>query len=181
MKDLRFCSCCSKFKEPSEFYIDAYRKDGLQRQCKTCTFARAHARMLAKPESKKKDDRNHYLRNRERLIRAAIEREKNNKEPHRKAAAKWRKSRPCYSALVSARYRVSKLNATPGWANSFFISEIYHLAKLREKATGFKWHVDHIVPLRSKLVCGLHWEGNLQVIPAILNLVKGNYSWPDKP
>jgi hypothetical protein len=70
------------------------------------------------------------------------------------------------------------LRATPAWANHFFIEEAYDLAQRRTKSTGIKWHVDHIVPLRSKRVCGLHVENNLQVIPARTNLEKGNRVWP---
>lgn len=71
--------------------------------------------------------------------------------------------------------------ATPSWANHFFISEAYQLAALRTALTGIKWHVDHIVPLRSKRVCGLHVEKNLQVIPGIQNQEKNNSYWPDMP
>ena len=42
------------------------------------------------------------------------------------------------------------------------------------KNTAEKWHVDHIVPLQGKNVCGLHVEYNLKVIPAIDNLKKSN-------
>ena len=46
---------------------------------------------------------------------------------------------------------------------------------------GFKWEVDHIVPLQSKLVCGLHVHNNLQVITALENIKKHNKVWPDMP
>ena len=82
---------------------------------------------------------------------------------------------------ASARRHAKKLNATPKWANHFVIEEAYDLAQRRTKATGFKWHVDHIVPLQSTFVCGLHVENNLRVIPAVVNVEKSNRHWPDMP
>ena len=79
----------------------------------------------------------------------------------------------------SAKRYASKTNATPAWANPFFISEIYALARARTKHTKIQWHVDHIVPLRSKNVCGLHCEHNLRVVPASVNREKNNVYWPD--
>lgn|SRR5574343_184031 len=54
------------------------------------------------------------------------------------------------------------------------VSEAHLLRKLRNKVTGFDWHVDHIQPLKGKNICGLHIWSNLQVIPKIHNLKKGN-------
>lgn len=73
------------------------------------------------------------------------------------------------------------MNATAAWANLFFIDEIYDLARLRTKHLGVVHHVDHIVPLQHPLVCGLHVEHNLRVIPALDNLRKKNLWRPDMP
>ena len=52
--------------------------------------------------------------------------------------------------------------------------EAHDLRKRRNLLTGFEWHVDHILPLKGKTICGLHIWSNLQVIPKITNLKKGN-------
>ena len=78
-------------------------------------------------------------------------------------------------------YMATKRGATPLWFDKVLVEEAYHLAQLRTKAIGFQWHVDHIVPLQSPIVCGLHTIENLQVIPGALNLAKGNRMWPQMP
>jgi hypothetical protein len=82
-------------------------------------------------------------------------------------------------AGFTARRRAQKAKATPLWINEFFVEEAYSLSALRTKQTGIKWEVDHIVPLVSELVCGLHAEHNLQVIPESENRSKSNRHWPD--
>jgi len=104
-----------------------------------------------------------------------------NKSRNNENTARWYKKNKDRGAAKRAKYRLSKTFATPKWSNEFFIREIYHLAQLRTKATGYKWSVDHIVPLKSPLVCGLHVHNNLQVIPSSLNSIKGNRHWPDMP
>jgi hypothetical protein len=64
---------------------------------------------------------------------------------------------------------------------SLFIKEANHLAQIRTRATGVLHEIDHVVPLRSKIVCGLHAETNIRVIPAFENRSKGNRHWPDMP
>ena len=81
----------------------------------------------------------------------------------------------------SAKRRASKRNAAPAWANKEAIEAIYAKAKQFSELTGEAFHVDHIVPLTSDTVSGLHWEGNLQILSGFDNLSKGNKTWPDMP
>lgn len=68
-----------------------------------------------------------------------------------------------------------------GELSEFILSEIYDLRDLRNHHTNVTWHVDHIIPLQSLLVCGLHCGFNLRVIPAEENIKKGNRWWDDMP
>ena len=80
------------------------------------------------------------------------------------------------TAYLSSR-RSKKLNATPKWLTDFHFDQIlnfYTHAKECELLTGDKYHVDHIIPLQGKDVCGLHVPWNLQILPSDVNLKKNN-------
>ena len=100
---------------------------------------------------------------------------------YRERHKQWLRANRGLKNASEGERRAAKLQATPKWANKFFMQEAYRLASLRTKVTGITWHVDHIVPLKSKFVCGLHVEHNLQVIPGVENIRKKNRYWPDMP
>ena len=77
----------------------------------------------------------------------------------------------------TAKRRSTKLNATPPWLTDEHkkeITRIYKNCLEISKQTGVQHHVDHIVPLKGKEVCGLHVPWNLQILTATENLSKNN-------
>lgn len=78
----------------------------------------------------------------------------------------------------SARRRASIRNANVSWANKKKINEFYLEAKRLTIETGVKHHVDHIYPLTSDVICGLHNEFNLQVLTSFENPSKHNRFTP---
>lgn len=71
----------------------------------------------------------------------------------------------------------ARLMRVPPWLtreHAAQMAAMYQGAAELSASTGIKHHVDHIVPLQGKLVCGLHVPWNLQVITAEANMRKGN-------
>ncbi len=140
--------------------------------------ARRAAEYRAKnPELIKEQKRNYYLLNKDKILQKAKEYASKNKDRilnyHR---SRYEKMPELYIANEVKR-RARKLLATPKWdieLTRFIELEAVKLCRIRQQYTGIKWHIDHVIPLRGKTVSGLHVWNNIAVIPAVVNLSKGN-------
>ena len=96
------------------------------------------------------------------------------REYEREQNRKWKAANPEKCAAHGAARRARRLKPTPAWADLSEIEKFYNLARRLMETTGEEHHVDHIIPLQGRRVCGLHVETNLQVLTAADNLAKGN-------
>lgn len=85
------------------------------------------------------------------------------------------KVRPSGGKEVWAKYT----RARPPWATWKECNVFWDVSAATTAATGVQHSVDHIVPLRHPLVCGLHCPANLRIAPLRANQAKSNNWWPD--
>lgn len=101
-----------------------------------------------------------------------------NPEKVKAKALRHIKKHPDAYTARSVASVAKRAKRVPQWLTSddrWVMREAYNLAKLRTNVFGFVWEVDHIIPLRGKLVSGLHVPTNLQVIPKTDNRRKRNH------
>ena len=161
-------------------------------KCVECTAAQSTAWRTANPEKYSASMRKWIENNRE-LHGTRVKRwQEANKDKVREDAKAWVKTNPekvkaktfryikkhpeAYTARAVASV-AKRAKRVPQWLTSddrWMMREAYKLAKLRTRMFGFVWEVDHIIPLRGKIVSGLHVPTNLQVLPKIENRNKRN-------
>lgn len=175
---MKTCRVCIERKSPDDFHRDKYKSDGLATICKPCAskklkaYYRANSDLIRARSAKWHAE--NFVRKTENMNRWVSKNRKRSGEIKKL----WANNNPEKVSALSARRQGAELRATPAWSNLFFINEAYELARMRTKMLGYPWHVDHIVPIQSKKVCGLHVENNLRVIPAAENILKSNKRWP---
>lgn len=178
---LKVCAQCKYLKTFDEFHKRAASPDGLHRFCKTCVNTYTSEWRANNREAARKAVTRYRNRNSEAMNAKARGYRYENADKAKLAVRRWQKNNTAVMNANKAKRRAAKLKATPVWADQSKITEYYFAADFLGMVTGIWHHVDHIVPLQSDIVCGLHWEENLQVLTAIDNLRKSNQRWPDMP
>jgi 5-methylcytosine-specific restriction endonuclease McrA len=116
----------------------------------------------------------YYRRNKDAVIARAVSRPVEEKRAYRNA---WKQANTDQVLADNKVRRRKHRQATPPWITRKQKSEIrqlYQIAITMSKTTGERYVVDHIIPLRSDYVCGLHVPWNLRVITQEENLKKSN-------
>lgn len=160
---MKRCNKCHLEKPVTEFYKKSTSKDGLFWWCRDChkSYVKAkYAEAYACPE---------FAEMERKRVAAYYA-----KYPEKKTSM-WPTGAKATANV--AKRRSDKLKRTPAWLTTddfWIIDQAYELARLRTQMLGFKWEVDHEIPLRGRLVSGLHVPDNLRVIPKLVNRGKSN-------
>lgn len=174
---MKTCKTCDTSKDVSSFGKHKDTKDGYRPVCKSCRSAAQQVYAKANKETVAVYKAKYYEDNKERLTEYKAAYYQDNREHQLSCSSKWHKENKAASAANKAAYRASKLNATPDWltgTHKAHIKRTYALATMMTETTGVPYHVDHIVPLQGKDICGLHVPWNLQALRADLNMSKSN-------
>ena len=186
----KICKRCDKEKSSLKYGKDPKFKDGTNSICKECistqrsTFyannkdrLKRTAREVYNPEAKKIYREKNAEKSRAYAKAYHLQNSDRINEGQRKRY--YTEDGKASAVARVAKRRAVKLKATPEWVlnnedEMWKIRQFYVHAKEQEELTGVKFHVDHIIPLQGKTVCGFHCVDNLQIITAHENLSKNN-------
>jgi len=189
---MKTCVTCLKTKSLSEFYARKDSPDGYRNDCKDCRKTRSLKNFYANPDVKRAKNMEAYWERKRKNPNLWKEIYANNKDWHALASRKyyeahveeikarqrlWSKQNRGIANALGRKYKLKKRNATPNWLTADQMEHMQCLYKVAAMYTAEGldvWHVDHIVPIRGKDVCGLHVPWNLRIITASENLQKGN-------
>ncbi len=202
---MKICSRCNTEKPLEDFARQSTGKNGRTADCSVCRraigavyrlanaekikattarYRKEHADVKKASSDRYRDTHKERIRERKKQYSKQNSEKINiyglayrqcNKEAERVRRSVYKKANKGKINASTARRYAAKLRAIPSWADKEMIETVY------TKAKQFGLQVDHIVPLRSPLVCGLHVWDNLQLLAKRENVSKNNRYWPDMP
>jgi len=131
-------------------------------------------RQYNKSEAGQEAKHRYYEANKEAVKAAAKTRPAHVRKEYQKA---WKDKNLLWVRADTKARRRKHRQATPKWLNRQQKTDIrafYQAAITMSKTSGEQYVVDHIWPLRSDSVCGLHVPWNLRVVTQQENLAKSN-------
>lgn len=172
-------------------------------KCMECSRMDSLKQKRANPEYHRARRRQWYIKNRSRCLEYAKKYNEKNRSHRLAYGAEWRnenrehlrkydeenrvrrkdyhreykKQNPEKVIAQRAKRRAAEINRSlrnQEELTNFCVLEAARQAKDMEDIFGIPFHVDHMIPLQGDSVSGLHVCYNLQVIPASLNVSKGN-------
>jgi hypothetical protein len=159
---VKLCTKCKVEKPFIAFHKNKQTKDKLTVHCRDCSNARL--------KEWKKQNKDHIAKY-DKIW------QQSNKDKKSKNYKNWQVNNRAKVNSYNSYRRALELQATPKWltaSHKLHMECKYSLAAMLSKHTAEQHHVDHIVPLNGKTVCGLHVPWNLQVLTAKANLSKSN-------
>ena len=173
----RACTACARDRK---HLWNATNPDKVNAQKRAYTKANTDQVKAWKSASQKRNrasanarNRRYAATHREQLNAAGLARRLAHPEKEKARTKAWAKTHPERMAAATARRRAATLRATPGWADKAKIQKVYDLCA-RFRSLGCDFHVDHVIPLQGRNVCGLHVHNNLEIIEASKNRSKSN-------
>lgn len=159
---MKSCIKCKETKPLTEFHKHKGMSDGRINKCRVCVVEAVSEWRIKNPSCRKIEHAKNRVRKGFKTRDQYLLDRRNSAVGRNVTASKYAHKRRMLEALQLSEF------------DEFVIQEALVLTKIREKITGFKWHMDHIIPLMHKRVCGLHNGLNVQVVPATWNVKKGN-------
>lgn len=177
----KLCTKCKQHKSLDCFSKQKDKKTGFKSNCKDCTqsYNKNNKERIAihdkiyyelNIDTILENKKQYYLENKEKIIENKCLYEKENSEKIKENKKTYYHKNKKDFLSRNAKRRADKIQATPSWLTKEQLEEIKNIYKTCPKG----YHVDHIIPLKGKTVCGLHVPWNLQHLPAKENLQKNN-------
>jgi ribosomal protein L13E len=189
-----YCQICKKTKDANEsnFYKSKIKDSSKVLTCIQCRRVANNNNAKAKINQQKERHKRWRDKNREHVRAKSRDWKAKNKESVRASEIAYMNERGgkdrrkiwlkgyyqqnrdeliAKSCAYDSRVRKSR----PSWQDQKEINLYYR------KARKLGLEVDHIVPINSDFVCGLHCIDNFQLLTREENARKGNRYWPDMP